>query len=223
MAETHTDEEIEVPPQFYLTHSKLDCLLAVMVHRKSPDLHEDPSSLKPGSSRIEQRAATAQRVQEERATARSAREDFDDSILQYKKMKLAAAEAVVTNQVINGIQAQIKMFQDNKEAFIAIEGEINYYKHIMGLLKSMPRPVRHPNHGNIGPLPDVDPNESAATTTSRMVAHVTATRGLVGATARAMASGDAAERFMEADMAAREPLPGAAAGAGEMDTEVTGV
>lgn len=139
--ENLTDAEIEVPSEFYLVHNKLEMLLSVMVHRRGKEIHDDPASAPPGSTRKEQRESAQERLEVARVQerARQGTEDANDYLNRsMKKARLFAAHAMARKESVDAIANTVRLLNENRAAYVAIEGEVSFNRRILRLLKGLP-------------------------------------------------------------------------------------
>ena len=67
---------------------------------------------------------------------------------EFKRARVLAAEQHIIQQRTNSVATQIRLFNENRDAFIAIHDEETYARAIVGLLNSFPQPSRRIVDGN---------------------------------------------------------------------------
>ena len=129
-----------IPNNYWLTNTKCKAMLATVIHRCNPDVHDTPAVLPPGATRNEVRAGTQLRNAETRQAERMA--SLDDQDVQFKKAKLAATQGVVIRQQNDAISSQLSMLQSNHDAYAAHLSEEAYQRRVVDLLQLLPNPIR---------------------------------------------------------------------------------
>ena len=135
------DEDIEVPPDFWYKHSSTRCLLAAMVHRKNKEIANDCSSQPAGATRNEIRANARTALNAARAQESAAARETDPEFRMFKRIKLNKTQMEIISSQSDVISLQLKLFQENKETFIAQNGEDAFNRKITALLDKLPNPV----------------------------------------------------------------------------------
>ena len=67
---------------------------------------------------------------------------------EFKHAKVIAAEQHIIQQQTNSVATQICLFNENRDAVIAVHNEETYMRAIVGLLNSFPQPSRRIVDGN---------------------------------------------------------------------------
>jgi poly-D-alanine transfer protein DltD len=124
--------------KFWLKHTK--CLLACMVHRNSKEISPLCTTQPRGQTRNEQRNNSSNRLAERRAEEIAQARDADPLNRKYKRIKLTQEALSVVSAQNKVIGDQLKMFSENKEAFISIHSPEEYNEHVTKMLKKLPNP-----------------------------------------------------------------------------------
>ena len=133
-------EDGTIGHNYWLENRKLVGLLAVMVHRESPDLIPEPAAAPAGGTRRAQRQVQAESVAQERHAARLANQDEED--VQFKRAKLAATRGMVIEQQNRAISSQLDMFFKFRDTYMDQEdGDAAYASKVQGLLNNLPDPI----------------------------------------------------------------------------------
>ena len=135
------DEEIEVPPDFWFKHSTTRCLLAAMVHRKNKEMANDCSSQPAGATRNDIRAKSRADLNTARDQESSIARETDPEFRMFKRIKLNKTQMEIISSQSDVISLQLKLFQENKETFVAKNGEDAFNERITALLDKLPNPV----------------------------------------------------------------------------------
>ncbi len=113
-----------------------------MVHRSSKEISVQVTTLPPGQSREVQRQNAAARVANERDTVRKVRKrDSDDDAV--KKIRNNIGQMSVIKAQNDVVSTQLRLYNENRDAFIAAFGEEGYNKKVIELLKKLPDPRLH--------------------------------------------------------------------------------
>ncbi len=98
------------------------------------------TTLPPGQSREVQRQNAAARVANERDAARKVRKrDSDDDAV--KKIRNNIGQMSVIKAQNDVVSTQLRLYNENREAFIAAFGEDGYNRKVIELLKKLPDPT----------------------------------------------------------------------------------
>ena len=135
------DDEIIVAPDFWLKNNSTRCLLAAMVHRKNKEIANDCSSQPAGATRNAIRANARANLDTARAQESSAKRDMDTEYYQYKRIRLNKTQMEIITSQSDVISLQLRLFQENKETFVARNGEYAFNEKITTLLDKLPDPV----------------------------------------------------------------------------------
>ena len=134
------DDEIIVASDFWLKNNSTRCLLAAMVHRKNKEIANDCSSQPAGATRNAIRANARANLDTARAQESSAKRDMDTEYYQYKRIRLNKTQMeIITSQ--SDVISLLRLFQENKETFVARNGIYVFNEKITTLLDKLPDPV----------------------------------------------------------------------------------
>ena len=132
----------QIDPDFWLKSTCTKYLMAVMIHWGNKELEEEVTSLPPSQTRSAQCSAAADCIIKDRAAARESEGDTAHS-RQFKKMKLTMASVAILKQHNDAVSMQLGLFNDNKAAFIELNGQDAFNEKIGSLLGCLPDPVLH--------------------------------------------------------------------------------
>lgn len=135
------DDEVipSIPSDFWLKGCKTRCLLACMVHRTNKEIASSVASLNPGQSREIQRNNATARIVAERDTARKTRKrESDDE--NHKRIRNQIGHMSVIKAQNDIVSTQLRLYNENRDAFVAAMGEAEYNNKIIELLKKLPEP-----------------------------------------------------------------------------------
>jgi hypothetical protein len=135
------DDDIDVEPDFWLKHISMRCLLATMVHRKNKEIANDCSSQPAGATRDAIRANARASLSAARAQESAAGRESDPEFRMFKRIKLNKTQMEIISSQSDVISLQLKLFQENKETFVAKNGEDAFNEKITALLEKLPDPV----------------------------------------------------------------------------------
>ena len=131
---------LTIPSDYWLKGAKTRCLLACMVHCSSKEISVQVTTLPPGQSRELQRQNAAARVANERDAARKVRKrDSDDDAV--KKIRNNIGQMSVIKAQNDVVSTQLRLYNENRDAFIAAFGEDGYNRKVIELLKKLPDPT----------------------------------------------------------------------------------
>lgn len=120
-------------------------MLAAMVHRKNPELVADCTAAPPGQTRSDQRQVARERLSDERSReardAEAARE-MDPEVRAAKRARITFGMLNVLRSRSDIVSMQLKLWAENKDAYISIHGEDAYNRKIVQLLGKLPDPVQ---------------------------------------------------------------------------------
>ncbi len=147
----HRDQLAKHPSNWWLRHHSTQYLLAVLVHQKSPDLYKRPEEVPTGNSHAKIHAGATVRTQDKRATARDKDTRLEaclrmenkadcETNQEFKRARVPATEQHTIQQQTNSVATQIRLFNKNCIAFIAVHNEKTYMNAIVELLTSFAQP-----------------------------------------------------------------------------------
>ncbi len=142
-AEGLEEDDEEVLSRVKLTSHWLKqtkCLLACMVHRNSKEIAPMCTTQARGQTRNEQRNNSRNHLAESRAEEIAQAREADPLNRKYKRIKLTQEALSVVSAQNKVIGDQLKMFSENKEAFISINSEAEYNEMVTKMLKKLPNP-----------------------------------------------------------------------------------
>eukprot|EP00956_Cyclotella_meneghiniana_P025799 scaffold54583_cov64-Cyclotella_meneghiniana.AAC.2 len=164
-----SEEEIleRMPLIYSFTSKSLQSFLAKKVHRLNKEISPQVSHLPAGQSRANQRRAHEARVIEERDNARAVREASDESAIERRQVQVNIAKLALVKTQSDSISLQLRLYQENKEFFIAKNGEAAYIDKVNSLLDKLPDPdisASPANETNASPANETNANDVPALT-----------------------------------------------------------
>ena len=110
-----------------------------MVHRTNKEIASIVAALTPGHSREIQRNNAVARIVAERDTARKTqkRESDDEN---HKRIRNQIGQMSVIKAQDDIVSAQLRLYNENRDAFVAAMGETEYNNKIIKLLKKTSKP-----------------------------------------------------------------------------------
>ena len=133
-------DEVDVPRAFVFSSKNCQTLLAALVHRKSPDIHETPAVLPPGPNRRSIRAAAHARKEQEKADSFAAAKQQE---VEFKQAKIAKERATLALGVMSerqkAITLKLETLERYKDAYIEAAGGTrdSYLQAVSSLIKDM--------------------------------------------------------------------------------------
>ena len=109
-----------------------------MVHRSSKEISVQVTTLPPGQSREVQCQNAAARVNDCEAARKVRKRDYDDDTV--KKIRNNIGQMSVIKAQNDVVSTQLRLYNENRDAFIAAFGEDGYNKKVIELLKKLPDP-----------------------------------------------------------------------------------
>ena len=110
-----------------------------MVHRTSKEITSSVASLNPGQSREIQRTHATARIIAGRDTARKTRKrESDDE--NHKRIRNQIGHMSVIKAQNDIVLTQLRLYNENRDAFVAEMGEAEYNNKIIELLKKLQEP-----------------------------------------------------------------------------------
>jgi hypothetical protein len=142
LCEDVDDEDVisQMPDDYWLRGTNTRCLLACMVHRTNKEIAATCASLPRGQTRETQRINAAARVTKEREDAREARKRSMDYDRSERRIRTSIGEMSVIKSRNDIVATQLRLYNDNKDSFIAAMGEDAYNNKIIELLGKLPDP-----------------------------------------------------------------------------------
>jgi argininosuccinate lyase len=122
----------QMPGDYWLRGTNTRCLLACMVHRTNKEIAATCAS--------PQRINAAARVTKEREDAREARKRSMDYDRSERRIRTSIGEMSVIKSRNDIVATQLRLYNDNKDSFIAAMGEDAYNNKIIELLGKLPDP-----------------------------------------------------------------------------------
>lgn len=148
----------DIPEGWWMTHNSCHYLLAALVHKNSPDIAEDPTTVACGGTRDEQRKQVAGDRAKEVIAARSAsgniRGELEESMMKTKATLMAQN---IELQETEAIEKQLNLMDKFKSSFVNVhgrqseeEGVHEYDTAVVDLLNELPFMKKRKAAGNNG-------------------------------------------------------------------------
>ena len=128
-----------IASDFWLKGGKR-CLLACMVHRTNKEIATKCSSLPASVTREVQRSNAAARVAAERLEARNERKRRERDDITGLRIRNNMGQTSLIKSRNELVMNQIRLYNENKEAFVATMGQEAFNAKIMELLNKLPDP-----------------------------------------------------------------------------------
>ena len=131
---------IRVPPAYVLNGKKTQTLIATLVHRNCPDIHESPADLPAGANRRTLRGAAHAQKQQEKADSFAAAKQQE---VEFKQAKIAKERATLALGVMSerqkAITLKLETLEKYKDAYIEAAGGTrdSYLQAVSSLIKDM--------------------------------------------------------------------------------------
>jgi hypothetical protein len=131
----------QISSTWWLKHKSCKYMLAILVHKDNKDISSNPTNLPPGDTQKEARKNKADRLADERATARAARpvDIYDNVDHQLKKAKVVKSRSQVEKNLVESIVSQINVMRQNEEIYKSMLGMTKYQEKIVQLMNKFPR------------------------------------------------------------------------------------
>ena len=112
-----------------------------MVHCTNKEIATNVRSLNPGQTRERQHESAAETVVLERQVAQKARKrENDEADATHKRLRNTIGKMSVIKSQNDVVSVQLRLYNENRDAFIATTGEDAYNRKIIGLLNKLPDP-----------------------------------------------------------------------------------
>ena len=135
------DVMTQMPKDYWLKGENTKFLLACMVHRTNKEIATQCSSLPAGSTREVQRNNAAARVAAERSAARKERKKRENEDITGQRIRNSMGQTSLIKSRNELVMTQIRMYNENKDAFVATMGQDAFNAKIMELLNKLPDPA----------------------------------------------------------------------------------
>ena len=130
----------QMPKDYWLKGDNTKFLLACMVHRTNKEIATKCSSLPASVTREVQRSNAAARVAAERLEARNERKRRERDDITGLRIRNNMGQTSLIKSRNELVMNQIRLYNENKEAFVATMGQEAFNAKIMELLNKLPDP-----------------------------------------------------------------------------------
>ena len=130
----------QMPKDYWLKGDNTKFLLACMVDRTNNEIATKCSSLPAGVTREVQRSNAAARVAAERLEARNERKRRERDDVTGLRIRNNMGQTSLIKSRNELVMNQIRLYNENKEAFVATMGQEAFNAKIMELLNKLPDP-----------------------------------------------------------------------------------
>ena len=130
----------QMPKDYWLKSDSTKFLLACMVHRMNKEIATQCSSLPAGSTREVQQKNAAARVAAERSAARKERKKQESEDITGQRIHNSMGQTSLIKSRNELVMTQIRMYNENKDAFVATMGQEAFNAKIIELLNKLPDP-----------------------------------------------------------------------------------
>ena len=131
----------QMPKDYWLKGDNTKFLLACMVHRTNKEIATKCSSLPASVTREVQRSNAAARVAAERLEARNERKRRERDDITGLRIRNNMGQTSLIKSRNELVMTQIRMYNENKDAFVATMGQDAFNAKIMELLNKLPDPA----------------------------------------------------------------------------------
>lgn len=130
----------QMPKDYWLKGDNTKFLLACMVHRTNKEIATKCSSLPASVTREVQRSNAAARVAAERLEARNERKRRERDDITGLRIRNNMGQTSLIKSRNELVMTQLRLYNENKEAFVATMGQEAFNAKIMELLNKLPDP-----------------------------------------------------------------------------------
>ena len=130
----------QMPKDYWLKGDNMKFLLACMVHRTNKEIAMQCSLLPAGSTREVQRNNAAARVAAERSAARKEWKKRESKDITGQRIRNSMGQTSLIKSRNELVMTQIRMYNENKDAFVATMGQEAFNAKIIELLNKLPDP-----------------------------------------------------------------------------------